>query len=543
MRLPPALVPLRHGPFRMLWFAFVITSLGTWLQNTGAGWLMTSLSPNALSVSLVQMATILPTFFLALPAGALADIIDRRLFLIGTQVWTMLAAGLLAALTISGATGVWGLLGLTFAIGIGSAMTNPAWGAIVTELVPREDLVQAIALNGIGFNLARAIGPALAGVLVVLAGSGFAFALFAVSILAVIAALVAWRRVGDRRTLPREHLLSAMRAGMRFVRNTPAMRAAMMRSFAYSVPGAAPWALLPLVAREQLGVGAGTYGALLGVMGVGGVAAGFGLPALRQHADRSGIVLIASFSSCVGTALLGVSHHLLPAGIGMLLFGVGWVSAFATIQAAAQLAAPAWVRARALAIYQLSFNGALAAGSFGWGWIGTQIGLSATLITASLAGLGLAVAVRGYPLDAPTAATATAGFTHVPALPEAPAAEIAASLQHARGRVLESVHYRVDPAERDAFLAAMREIRRVRGRAGAVFWQLYEDVAHPDGWLEIWWMESWTDHLREATRMSADDEAALARATNFHQDASPPALARYIAVSPQEPNRSGRAQV
>ncbi len=163
MRLPPALVPLRHPMFRSLWIASVITSLGTWLQNTGAGWLMTTLSPNALTVSLVQAATILPMFLLALPAGALADIIDRRLFLIGTQVWTMLAAALLAALTISGATGVWGLLALTFAIGVGSAMTSPAWGAIVPELVPREDLVQAIALNGIGFNIARAIGPAWPG--------------------------------------------------------------------------------------------------------------------------------------------------------------------------------------------------------------------------------------------------------------------------------------------------------------------------------------------------------------------------------------------
>ena len=537
MRLPPALVPLRHGAFRSLWFAFVITSLGTWLQNTSAGWLMTTLAPNPLSVSLVQMATILPVFFLSLPAGALADIIDRRLFLIGTQVWTMLAAALLAGLTIGGATGVWGLLALTFAIGIGAAMTNPAWSAIVTELVPREDLVQAIALNGIGFNLARAIGPALAGFLVVLAGPGFAFALFAASILAVVAALVAWRRGPERSSLPREHLLSAMRAGMRFVRNTPAMRAAMMRSFAYSVPAAAPWALLPLVAREQLGVGAGTYGLLLGVMGAGGVAAGLGLPTLRQHADRSSIVLIASIFSSAGIALLGVSHRLVPAGIGMLLFGLGWVSAFASMQAAAQLAAPAWVRARALAIYQLAFNGALAGGSFGWGWIGTHIGLSATLVTASVVGLALALAVRGYGLDSPAPATRAAAPL---LLPEAPAAEITPLLELGRGRVLESVQYTIDPANRDAFLAAMAEVRRVRGRAGALAWQLYEDVAHPEGWLEVWSMESWTDHLREATRMSPEDKHALARAAALQIAGSSPALSRYLAVTPHPRPRDRR---
>ncbi len=539
MRLPPALAPLRHRAFRSLWFASVITWLGIWLQSTSAGWLMTSLSTSPLTVSMVQAATILPLFLLALPAGALADIIDRRLFLIGTQVWTMAAAGLLAALTLSGAAGIWGLLALTFAIGVGFAMTSPAWGAIVPELVPREDLVQAIALNGIGFNLARAIGPALAGVVVVLAGPGVAFAAFAVSILAVITALALWRRDGERSVLPREHLLSAMRAGTRFVRNTPAMRAAMLRAFAYSLPAAAPWAVLPLVVREQLGFGAGMYGLILGVMGAGGVAAGMGLPALRKHADLDAIVLIASVCSCAGVALLGLSRHWLPASLAMLLFGLGWVTALSTLQAAAQLVAPPWVRARALAIYQLSFNGALALGAFGWGWLGTRIGLPGALVTASAGGLVLAFLVRGYRVTpAPGRASGLAGLR--PQIAEAPAAEIAAALRTGRGRVLECVRYRVAPTDRDGFVAAMMEVRRARGRAGALFWQLYEDVAHPDGWLETWSMESWTDHLRESSRLSAEDQAALAHAASFQQGDEEPALSRYLAVTPQDPNRAAR---
>lgn len=399
MRLPRALLPLRHRTYRALWFASLITALGTWLQNTGAGWLMTSLAPNALLVSLVQAATILPVLLLGLPAGAVADMVDRRLFLIGTQLWTILAASLLAALTLVGLTGVWSLLGLTFMIGVGSAMTFPAWAAIVPEVVTREDLVQAIALNGIGFNLARTIGPALAGVLIGFAGSGAAFALYALSILAVIAALLAWRREKDTAKLPREQLMSAIRTGIRYVRNTPPMRAAMIRSFAYSLPAAAPWALLPLVVREQLGLGASQYGLILGVMGAGGVIAGLSLPGLRQYADRSRIVVLASLLSCAGTALLGLSRHWLPAGIGMVLFGMGWVSAFASMQAAAQLAAPAWVRARALAIYQLSFNAAVTVGSFGWGWLGTAIGLPSTLIAAAASGLALALLVRDISLE------------------------------------------------------------------------------------------------------------------------------------------------
>jgi len=530
MALPPALLPLRHPVYARLWIAYVVTSLGTWLQNTGAGWLMTSLSPNPLTVSLVQAATILPFFLLALPAGAIADILDRRLFLVGTQVWTMAAAAVLAAMTIAHITTPASLLILTFAIGIGSAMTGPAWGAIVPELVPREDLVQAIALNGIGFNIARALGPALAGFLVVLAGSGFAFALFAASILAVIGALLSWRRAQSRSALPREHLMGAIRAGMRFVANTPAMRATMVRSFAYALPAAAPWAVLPLVVREQLHLGAGMYGLILGLMGVGGVASGLLLPNFRHHANRSTIVFASSLCSCFGIAVLALARHWELAALGMAVFGVGWVAAFSTLQAAAQLSAPPWVRARALAIYQISYNGALAFGSFGWGWLGTWIGLSDMLLVAAIGGAITAVAVRFFGIDQAAAGAPTAAVSQPP--PEAPDAELAAVLPHARGRLLETMHYRATAAQRDDFLQAMDEVRMVRGRAGALFWQLYEDIAHPDGWMETWAMESWIDHLREATRLSDADQAALARASAFQRDPSVPVPHRYIAVEP-----------
>jgi MFS family permease len=530
MALPPALQPLRHPVYARLWFAYVVTSLGTWLQNTGAGWLMTSLSPNPLTVSMVQAATILPFFLLALPAGAIADIVDRRLFLVGTQVWTMAAAAVLAGMTISHITTPTSLLILTFAIGIGSAMTGPAWGAIVPELVPREDLVQAIALNGIGFNIARALGPALAGFLVVLAGSGFAFALFAVSILAVVGALLSWRRTQTRSALPREHLMGAIRAGMRFVANTPAMRATMVRSFAYALPSAAPWAVLPLVVREQLHLGAGMYGLILGLMGVGGVTSGLLLPNFRHYANRSTIVFASSLCSCFGIAVLALSRHWVLAALGMAVFGVGWVAAFSTLQAAAQLSAPPWVRARALAIYQISYNGALAFGSFGWGWLGERIGLSEMLLVAATGGAVMAVAVRLFGIDQAAAGLPTAAVSQPP--PEAPDAELAIVLPHARGRLLETMHYRATAAQRDAFLQAMDEVRMVRGRAGALFWQLYEDVAHPDGWMETWAMESWIDHLREVTRLSDADQAALARASAYQRDPSVPVPHRYIAVEP-----------
>ena len=526
MPMPAALTPLRHQVFRMLWTANVITALGTWMQNTGAGWLMTSLSPDALSVSLVQAATIVPTFLLALPAGALADTVDRRIYLIGCQVWTMGAAVVLAGLTYAGRIDATGLIALTFAIGMGSAMYQPAWGATVPEVVPRHDLVQAIALNGIGFNLARAMGPALGGILVLFGGPALAFVLYAVSFLAGIAALIAWKRRPHRSSLPREQLIGAMRAGMQFARHTPAMWAAMVRAMAYFLPSAAPWALLPLVVREQLGLGAGSFGLLLGLMGVGGVTSGMLLPRLRGRAGRGTTVFGASLFSCAGMACIAASHHWALAAVGMLLFGVGWVAAASTAQAAAQLVAPPWVRARALAIYQLAFNGALAVGSLLWGWVGDRFGLQTAMAIAAILAAGLAFMVRGYGLDYSSAAP-----THAPAppVPEAPAPEFALQLPRSRDRILETMRYRVQPADREAFLDAMAEVQHVRGRGGAMDWRLYENLAHPEGWLEIWAVLNWTDHLREAIRLSEADKEVLASVTAYF-DADAPLPCRYIAV-------------
>ena len=531
MRLPAALVPLRNSTFRTLWLANVVAWLGTWLQNTGAGWLMTSLAPQPLIVAMVQAATIMPVFLLALPGGALADIVDRRVFLIGCQFWTILAAITLAALTVAGAMTAFLLLALTFAIGIGAALTAPAWSAIVPELVPREDLVQAIALNGIGFNLTRAVGPALAGMLILIGGSSLTFSLYATSIIAVLLALFTWRR-GRRFTgLPREHLLSAMRAGVRFVRNTPAVQYAMVRTVAYSVPAAAPWALLPLLVREHLHLGPGMYGLILGMMGIGGVGSGMLLPLVRNKLSRGTTVLGCTLFSCAGIALLGATHHWLPAAFGMLLFGIGWTSAYATIQAAAQLVCPPWVRARALSIYQLAQNGALTAGSFAWGSLADHLGMADTLLLAAAIGFGLAFIVRGCSIDLSVARPSPPPAEPLPT-PEAPAAELVPLLRRVRGRVMETVHYSVRQEQRGEFLRAMAEVRKVRGRAGAMFWQLYEDVAHPEGWMEVWSMESWTDHLREVTRLSEEDRAALARASFFQCHGDGPRPARYIAVDP-----------
>lgn len=523
MRLPAALQPLEHPVFLSLFAANLITSLGTWMQNTGAGWLMTLLQPDALTVSLVQAATILPMCLLALPSGALADIVDRRSFLIVTQIGMLAACALLAVLTAIGAISAWSLLLLTFAVGIGTAMNGPAWQAIIPETVPRDDLGQAVALNSVSFNIARAIGPALAGAIVAAFGAALAFALNAASFLAPVQALGAWRRPPNPVNLPREHLVGAMAAGVRFVRSTPRVQAAILRISVYYLPAAAPWALLPLVVKQQLHLGAVVFGGLLGLMGAGAVGTGMLLPTLHRLFPRGDLTMAASLISCVGMLLLALSRSWPLAALAMLLFGCGWVIAGSLTQTATQLAAPPWVRARALAIYQLFSNGALVVGAFGWGWLGTEVGLPWTMATAAVLGIGLALGAGRFALEA------VATQTDAP-LPEA------RFLARARSQILESERYQVPPEARALFLAVMAELQHVRGRAGASYWQLYKEVGCREGWLEIWGLPSWGEHLREAERLTEADRAVLARARRFQAGAEAKKAHRYIGVAPVPPS-------
>ncbi|WP_421989301.1 MFS transporter [Roseococcus sp.] len=527
MARPAAFAPLRHPAFRLLWLANLASNTGLFIQSTAAGWLMTSLAPAPIMVSFVQASSMLPVFLLALPAGALADIMDRRIFLIGAQLWMALIAALLCLLTAGGALGPWGLVAFTFALGAGLAMTFPAWAATTPELVPREDLVGAIALNGIGFNLTRAVGPAIGGLVVAWFGIEAAFGLNAICILAMVVALFLWKRERVTPRMPREHFLSAVRAGARFVAATPAMHAAIIRAVVFFLFGSAVWGLLPLLVRETLHLGPQAFGLLLGCMGAGAVAAGFLLPAVRGRLDRSGLVLWSSLLSALSLLILATLHHWFFTGLGMLLYGVAWISAASTLQASAQMAAPNWVRARAIGIYQMCFFGAMALGSAFAGWIAGRIGVEMTMaLFAASAAVG-AIAVRNWRLEGDA-------LTPPPKVeivhPEPAAPELSHMLHEGEHRVLEVVRYHVAPADRASFLAVMAQCRRVRLRGGAATWRLYEDVAHPERWVELWAIESWEEHLREAARLTEQDRVILARAAAFHKATGGPEAARYVNV-------------
>jgi len=518
--------------------ANLASNTGLWIQNTGAGWLMTSFAPSPVMVSLVQAAAMLPVFLFALPGGALADILDRRRTLIAAQLWIVVAGLLLAVLAALGLLGAWGLLALTFAIGAGTAVIFPAWAAATPELVPREDMVQAVALNGVGFNLARALGPALGGFVMAAAGPAATFALNALGFLALLWALVAWRRATPpaRAELPPERLPAAVRAGLRFAIAVPAMRAAILRACAFFLFASAVWALLPLVVRERLDLGPAAFGLMLGVAGFGAVAAGVALPSLRERLPQGKLVFLASLLAYAATALLGLASHWALAALAMLLFGAAWLAAGSTLGVAAQLTAPAWARARALGVYHLAFFGALALGAALWGWVGTRVGVPAALAVCAGTGALAAVAVRPWRLDGSAAGTAGARLKGLPAVPlprpKAPAPTLSDLLHEDSGRLLEAVHYRIDPADRNAFLVAMREVRHARMRSGALVWRLYEDVARPERWTELWAVESWTEHLRESTRLDEADHAALARAAAMHRGDEPAKASRHLNVDP-----------
>ncbi|MFC0384456.1 MFS transporter [Muricoccus vinaceus] len=521
-----AFLPFRNAAFRTLWIATLVSNIGGWVQSTGAGWLMTSLSPSPVMVSLVQVASLLPVFLLALPAGALADIMDRRRFLLLTQLWIFATALVLCGLTAAGLLGPWGLLALTFCIGVGAAANFPAFAATTPELVPRQDLVQAIVLNAMGFNLARAIGPALGGVVLGWAGAEVAFGLNAACFLVLIGALFFWKRVPEVETTPKERLLPAIRSGVGYVLASPVMRGIIIRSTLAFFAGSAVWGLLPLIVRFRLGLGPAAFGLMLGAMGVGAVACSFFLPALRNRLTRSNTVVLCSAMVGVSVILLGLSRHWAPAGFAMLLYGASWLGMTSTLSASSQLAARPWVRARAIGLFQVCTFGALAAGSTIAGIGGEVIGIPATLIAFGLASIGLAFAVSHLPLESAPAAPIAANLAEPQ--PEAPAPELMPALRGDDGRVLESVRYTVPRGSRDAFLAAMAEVRGVRLRAGAIVWRLYEDVAHPERYVELWAVRSWTDHLRELARLSEADHAILAAAVAFQQEGTAPEAERFV---------------
>jgi len=513
--------PLRQPVFRALWIASLTSNIGTWMQNVGAAWLMTSLTPSPVVVALVQAATSLPVFLVGLPAGALADIVDRRRLLIVSQGWMLLSAAALGVLTLIGFMSSWILLALTFALGLGAAMNTPAWQAIVPEVVSPSELQEAVALNAAGFNVARAVGPALGGLIVGAAGPGPVFLLNAASFIAVMLVVYRWNRQRATSRLPAEHVIGAMRAGIRYVRNAPSLQAVLVRSGVLIVCAAGLWALLPLVARDQLGLGATGYGVLLGCLGIGAVTGATLLPRIKRKFSLDMLVAGATVVFAVATAALAYVQNVFLVGAAMVAGGIAWIALMSSFNAAAQTAAPEWVRARALAVYLLVFQGGMAVGSILWGALATRMGIRAALLVAVfglIAGLMLITRYRlaeGEKIDL------------TPSL-HWPEPRMIVGLEPEGGPVLVEVEYFIELERAHEFTKAMDDVRRERLRDGAMRWGLFTDSANPNRFVETFLLESWVEHMRQHERVTKSDRMAEELARAFHIGAGTPKIVHLI---------------
>ncbi len=492
--------PLRVPTFRNLLIADIVSDIGTFMQAVGAAWLMVSLGAGPIYVALTQTAASLPFFLLALPAGSAGDIFDRRKLILFTESWMMGIALLLAVLTVTGHMSPWLLLVLTFALSAGDAFETPTWRAILPELVPKEDLATASALNGIEFNLARAIGPALAGFVIAAANVATAFFLNVVSFLGVILVVVRWKRPVRKRTAPPETLTGATVAAIRYVRNSPAILSVMVRTGIVMFFSSPLFALLPSIARsvDKSAIG---YGLLLGCFGAGAIAGALVMQWARARWSAEAVV--SAGVVVLGLVIVAISalHKLATLAPIMLVGGAAWVLFISLISAVVQNLAPDWVRARVLAIFILVYQGSFAVGSAAWGAVAQRAGIRAALVYAGIGTIGSVVIALFAKLPDSVADLSPWNHWRTPMVVK----EVAAELNH--GPVLVTVEYIVIPEREADFIEAVHEYARIRRRDGASRWGIFRDTEIANHYLETFMVNSWAEHLRQHERLTRSDSA------------------------------------
>ncbi len=520
--------PLGVPLFRNLWLASIVSNLGGWMQDTAGTWLMTVLTTSPLLIALMQTAASLPVVILGLLAGATADIFDRRRLLIFWQAWMLAAVAILSVLTFFDIISPWILLILTFLLNIGAAMNSPAWQAIVPEVIPRAQLPDAISLNSAGFNLARALGPALGGLAIALyaratTGAASVFLLNSLSFVGVILVLYRWQRNPHfKSALPAERIRGSVRAGIRYMRYAPMLQAAFMRTLIFTLFVSAVWALLAVVARDDLHQGAMGYGILNGSMGFGAVIGATSLPRVRRVLSADAIIASATavfVSTLTVLALVKVPLIIIPV---LITAGFAWTSAMSTLNLAVQVSVPAWVQARALGAYQMIFAGGMALGSVIWGFIAEHVSTSKSLMCA--AG-GLAVTL---PLSLRFHVLRGVQPDFSPHRYALPAPTLASEREDSDGPVRVSIDYRIDPADYAAFTKAIHQLRDVRLRDGAIRWGVYQDASDPGHLNETFITESWLEYLRQRERFTASDLAIRERVFSFHRSSEPPRISHMF---------------
>jgi MFS family permease len=498
--------------FRLLWLAQMVSNIGTWMQTVGAQWMLVHQPHAALLTSAVQAASLLPVLFISLPSGVLADLLDRRLILLALSVIMALLAGTLAGLTAAGLATPSVLLIITFLMGCGQAMTNPAWQAIQPELVPRELIPQAASLNSLNVNVARAVGPALAGLLVAVSGPAVVFWVNAASFVVVALAVYAWHRPAQP-LAGSEAAVPAFHAGVRYVRHAPGVRRILVRSALFVLPASALWALLPVTAGHNLHQGSGGYGLLLGALGVGAIVGALTIKRLRAVMSENALLAAGGVVFAGGTVATAMLHSLFGLAVALLPTGAAWLVNLSTFNTELQLRLPAWVRARGLAVYLVVFMGGQGVGSLVWGAVAGAAGLTQALLASAALLVATTVTLLWWPiihtktpLDRSIVSTWPEPVLMLDAAPD-------------DSPVLVLVEYTVAPENVEAFLAAMRPVEQSRRRTGAVRWDLYRDSGAPERFTEAFQVASWSEHLlQHSGRTTGFDEQLLEHARSLAQD-------------------------
>jgi predicted MFS family arabinose efflux permease len=515
--------PFRHSAFTVIWTATLVSNVGGWMYSAASGWLMTLLDADPLMVALVQAASSLPICLFAIPAGALADIFDKRRFLIVVEIITTIVSAVYALIVGLGWATPVNLLVFTFLIGAAGAMTVPAWQAVVTYLLPRDDLPPAIAANSVGVNISRAIGPALGGLTISGYGIVAPFWINAASYLGIVASLLWWRpRTRAGTLLPAERFGQAMLAGLRYARHNRHLRATLTRAAGFFLFASAYWALLPLVAREQIGGGPDLYGVLLGVIGAGAVAGAFLLPWAKARLGADRLMALGALGQAIAMLLYGIAREPLTALAASAIAGASWIGALATLSVSAQVALPDWVRARGLALYTTVFFGCLTLGSAAWGEVAVLVGLANAHFLAAAGAVAAIALTWRWKLQTGT------GIDLSPSM-HWPAPLTAQPIENDRGPVLVTVEYRIDPSDREPFLEALAHLEHERRRDGAYAWGVFEDAAQEGRILETFLIESWMEHLRQHERVTKADRLLQDEIRRFNRTGNPK-MTHFIAA-------------
>ena len=512
--------PLRHSVFRRIWLASLLSNLGLMIQAVGAAWAMTQMTSSADKVALVQTALMLPVMLISMPAGAIADMHDRRIVALVSLSISLSGATALTALSWFGLATPPILLALCFVVGSGMALFGPAWQSSVSEQVPAETLPSAVALNGISYNIARSFGPAIGGVVVAAAGAVAAFAANAVLYLPLLVVLFRWRRVTAPSRLPRERLNRAMVSGVRYIANSPSIRIVLARTFVTGIFGGSVSALMPLVVRDLLHGGAQAYGIMLGAFGMGAVIGALNIGEVRKRMTGEAAVRTCALTMGVAIAAIGLSREPVLTAAALVIAGAVWMLAVALFNIGVQLSAPRWVAGRSLAAFQASIAGGIAIGSWGWGRLTDAAGVETALLVSG--GLMFLSPLIGLWLRMPRIGGRD-GEAEVLADPE-----VRLSLTGRSGPLVVEIEYRVAQDNARAFHNVMQDVQLSRQRNGAYGWSIARDIADPELWTERYHCPTWLDFLRQRNRATQSERALHQRAIDFHIGPDPVRVRRML---------------